>query len=124
MQANFIATLYGVSMAKSPTPPLIRLRKAAGLSQREFARMIGVHHSNVGFWERSGTTPRSDLLPEIARVLGVGVEEVLGQPAKRRVAAVPGGKLGEVFQEVSKLPRAKQQRIISVVAALVAQEQG
>ena len=110
-------------MAKSPTPPLTRLRKAAGLSQREFARMIGVHHSNVGFWERSGTPPRSDLLPEIARVLGVGGEEVLGQPVKRRVAAAPGGKLGEVFQEVAKLPRGKQQRIISVVTALVAQEQ-
>jgi transcriptional regulator with XRE-family HTH domain len=103
--------------------PLAKLRKGAGFSQREFARLIGVHHSNVGFWERSDTTPRSDLLPAIAKVLGVGVEELLGQPAKRRAAMIPGGKLGEVFQEVAKLPRGKQQRIISVVAALVAQEQ-
>jgi len=124
MQAVFIATRYAPPMSDAISSPLAKLRKGAGFSQREFARLIGVHHSNVGFWERSGTSPRSDLLPEIARVLGVGVEEVLGQPATRRSAAVPGGKLGEVFQEVAKLPRGKQQRIISVVAALVAQEQG
>jgi DNA-binding XRE family transcriptional regulator len=124
MQAHFIATPYIDAMSNAIASPLAKLRKAAGFSQREFARLIGVHHSNVGFWERSGTPPRSDLLPEIAKVLGVGVEEILGQPATRRSASVPGGKLGEVFQTVAKLPRGKQQRIISVVTALVAQEQG
>jgi transcriptional regulator with XRE-family HTH domain len=99
------------------------MRKAAGLSVRELARQIGQQATNVSYWERTGKPPRSEVLMDMARVLGVSVEEVLGQSAKRRATAVPGGKLGEVFQEVARLPRGKQQRIISVVAALVAQEQ-
>jgi transcriptional regulator with XRE-family HTH domain len=105
------------------TSHLKSLRVAAGLSQRELARVLGVHHSNVGFWERTGTPPRSDLLPPIARALGVSVDALLGGSGKRSGTQTPGGRLGEVFQQVAKLPRGKQQRIIGVVKALVAQEQ-
>jgi len=121
MQAVFVATPYNGLMPEESFSPLRNLREAAGLSQRELARRLDVHHSNIGFWERTGTPPRSDLLPKIAKALGVSVDELLGNPAKRRQS--PGGRLGEIFDQVSQLPRGKQQRIIGVVEALVAQEQ-
>ena len=101
---------------------LRQLREAAGLSVRELARQIGGSPTNVSYWERSGQIPRSDVLMPIAKALGVTVHDLLGEPGPGRVA--PGGKLGQVFEQVGKLPRRQQQKIVEVVEALVAQHAG
>ena len=84
------------------------------------ARQIDQQPTNVSYWERTGQLPRSNVLIPMAKALGVTVEQLLGQPAPRRNGA-PGGKLGQVFQDVNKLPRRQQEKIIDVVQALVAQ---
>ena len=126
MQAVFSSRGYDrpVSVKDSPlnSSPLRSLREAVGISQREFARQLGVHHSNVGFWERSGTVPRSNLLPKIANILGVPVESVLGTPVEKPKKQLPSSRLGKAFDSVSKLPRHKQKQIVQVVEALVSQE--
>lgn len=99
---------------------LRQLREAAGLSVRELARQIDESNTNVSYWERSGQIPRSDVLAPMAKALGVTVHELLGEPHPNRVIA-PGGKLGHVFEQVAKLPRRQQDKIIEVVLALVAQ---
>lgn len=112
MQPFSLATVYDVAMAKSSR--LTLLREKVGISQRELARQLGVHHSNVGFWERSSTMPPADVLPPLAKLLGVTVEELLGQP-KTRSAPAPGGKLGQLFEQVAKLPRTQQARIAGTI---------
>ena len=97
---------------------LRELREAAGLSMRELARRVGEEHSNIRYWETTGKPPRSDLLLPIADALGVSIEELLGV-AKPKRATTPGGKLGEVFDSVSKLPRRQQQKVIEFVEAFV-----
>ena len=99
---------------------LRQLREAAGLSVRELARQIDQQPTNVSYWERTGQLPRSDVLIPMATALGVPVEALLGQPGPRR-NGIPGGKLGQVFQQVGRLPRRQQDKIIEVVQALVAQ---
>lgn len=96
------------------------LRQAAGLSQRQLARQIGQDQSNIRYWEQSGNFPRSDVLIPMAQALGVTVEELLGQPSPKR-NGTPGGRLGQVFQQVGRLPRRQQDKIIEVVQALLAQ---
>ena len=95
------------------------LREASGLSLRELARQIGEQPTNLSYWERNGSLPRADLIVPIAKALGVTVEEILGQDKPRRAAA-PGGKVRHVFEQVQKLPRRQQDRIVEVVEALVA----
>jgi hypothetical protein len=56
----------------------------------------------------------------MAKALGVTVHELLGEPSPGRLVA-PGGKLGQVFDQVTKLPRRQQDKIIEVIQALVAQ---
>src|SRR6202051_3186966 len=79
----------------------------AGLSVRELARQIGESNTNVSYWERSGQIPRSDVLAPMAKALGVTVHELLGEPRPGRLV-VPGGRLGQVFDQVTKLPRRQQ----------------
>jgi transcriptional regulator with XRE-family HTH domain len=118
MQALFLARPYGVFMVAKNH--LRRLREASSLSVRELARQIGESHTNVSYWERSGQIPRSDVLAPMAKALGVTVEELLGEEKPRR--ATPPGKLGQVFDQVSKLPRRQQDKIVEVVQALVAHQ--
>lgn len=103
----------------------MELRKAAGLSQYELAEMLDVPQSNVAFWEQSEKPPRSDLLPKMADVLGVGLADLLNVNGKQMVMAQrsgkPPGKLRKVFEDVSKLPRRQQEHIVRVVSALVMQ---
>jgi transcriptional regulator with XRE-family HTH domain len=107
-------------MSKTASVSRLRaLREARGLSVRELARQLGEESSNVSFWERTGTLPRSNVLLPIAKILGVTVEELLGEQPSRVVS--PGGKMRQVFEQVSKLPRRQQDHILKVVTALLAQ---
>ena len=101
---------------------LRELREAAGLSQRELARALDVHHSNVGFWERTGVPPRSELLAAMAKILGVSIEALLGENPKTKAAtAAPAGRARLAFDAVTKLPNRQQEKILSVVEAFVGQ---
>jgi transcriptional regulator with XRE-family HTH domain len=117
MQELFSIPDYPPLMAAKSN--LRRLREAAGLSVRELARQIGESHTNVIYWERSGQIPRSDVLAPMAKALGVTVHDLLGEPKPGRVVA-PGGKLGQVFEQVSKLPRRQQQKVIEMAEGFLA----
>jgi transcriptional regulator with XRE-family HTH domain len=110
MQLLFPIPVYSPAMMNSGKH-LKALREAAGLSQRELGERIGEIHSNIHFWESSGTLPRSDVLLPMAKALGVTVEELLGEARPRRAVA-PGGKLGSLVEQISKLPRRQQERVL------------
>lgn len=118
MQAVFMSPSYNMAVSKTLSQ-LKALREAAGISQRELARLIGERQSNIQYWETTGKIPRSDVLAPMARALGVTVEELLGQKPSRVVS--PGGKARQAFDEVSKLPRRQQDQIVKVVNALLSQ---
>ncbi len=99
-------------------------RVAAGLTQEQLAQKIDVSLPNIAFWERRAPSPRTEMLAKIADALGVSIDDLLGRAQPRKKTGGPVGKVRQVFEEVSKLPRHHQQRIIGVVEALVAQSDG
>lgn len=117
MQALFPFRPYSAGLMSQKTR-LRQFREAAGISLRELARQINEQPTNVSFWERTGTLPRSNVLVPIAQALGVTVEELLGE-AKPSRATNPGGKVRHVFAQVQRLPRRQQQKIVEVVEALL-----
>ena len=102
---------------------LASLRNAAGLSQAELARLIGTNPSNVAFWELSDKPPRSDMLPKLAKALGVKIDDILTENGSglRAVKAGPKGKVRTLFEEVSALPRRQQDKVVEFVSAFVKQ---
>jgi transcriptional regulator with XRE-family HTH domain len=100
---------------------LAELRKAAGFSQYELARLIGVPQPNIAFWELSAKPPRSEVLPKMARALGVRVEQLLDTEAAVERKAGPTGKVQQAFEAVSRLPRRQQEKILEVVSLFVQQ---
>jgi transcriptional regulator with XRE-family HTH domain len=100
---------------------LAALRRAAGLTQVELAQLVGEPQQNIAFWEQSEKPPRSDVLPKMAKVLGVRIEQILEGELPQTRRAGPVGKVQKLFEEVSTLPRRQQDRILETVSALVAQ---
>jgi transcriptional regulator with XRE-family HTH domain len=121
----FTAAEYAAAMRKKERPALgqrlVELRQAAGLTQMQLAQKLAVHHSNIAFWELSGTPPRGEVLPVMAQALNVSVDELLGvTPPKPRKQAAKG-RLQLVFEAASRLPRRQQEKIAEFVEAFVKQ---
>jgi transcriptional regulator with XRE-family HTH domain len=120
---------YNSGMARPSSKPrpkqgsrLAALRKAAGLSQTELAKAISVSQQTVAYWETSAVPPRSDVLPKMAKALGVRVEDILGDgPINAVRQPGPVGEVQRTFDEVRKLPRKQQRKIVETVQALVEQ---
>ncbi len=66
-----------------------RLRKERDMTQPALADIMGVSFQAVSNWERGASMPDISKLPELAQVLGVTVDELLG-----------GGRGGELIRSV------------------------
>lgn len=86
------------------------------------AKMLNVPHTNIAFWEWSEKPPRSDIIPQMAKILGVGVDQLLGtQEALGRHRSGPVGKLERVLEEARQLSRRDQELVVQFVSTLVEQ---
>ena len=52
-------------------------RRRAGLLQRQVAEVLGVSLGTVAMWDTGRNKPRADMLPKIAKLYGVTVDELL-----------------------------------------------
>lgn len=66
------------------------LRRQKGMKQEELAEKLGVTPQAVSKWENDQTCPDIGLLPKLARILGVSVDELLtGKTAEPEVKLLP-----------------------------------
>jgi len=104
---------------------LAALRTAAALTQTDLAKLVGEPQGNIAFWETSSKPPRSDVLPKLARALGVSVEAILtpGSTTTRERLRSPGpvSRAQKLFADVSQLPRRQQDKVLEFVEAIVDQ---
>jgi transcriptional regulator with XRE-family HTH domain len=98
-----------------------KLRLDAGISQYELARLVGEPQPNIAYWELSDKPPRSDVLPKLAKALGVQIEYLLNGNTEIEKKNGPTGKVRKVFEDVSKLPRRQQDKVVEFVSAFVKQ---
>jgi transcriptional regulator with XRE-family HTH domain len=90
-------------------------REAKGLSQAQVADKLGIAQQSYAAWERRHVALTPDRLAQVAALLGISIDELLGyKPGPARPAG-PTGKARQVFERVSLLPRATQQRILANV---------
>lgn len=104
--------------AKDQRPDLgeriAQARQQAGLTQKQLAGKLGTTQRVLTYWEREAVGLRADQLAKLAEALGVSADYFLGRDRKGRGKG-PAGKARLIFEEVSKLPRSRQQRILSTV---------
>jgi transcriptional regulator with XRE-family HTH domain len=99
------------------------LREAAGLSQSQVADQLGIKQPTYALWERRTTAISAIQLQQLADVFGVGIDALFLDAKAARRGNGPTGKARQLFERVSLLPRAAQQRILANVEdALTAYE--
>ena len=101
---------------------LATLRQAQGLTQKQLAEKTGVSQQDIAYWERQAPAPRGEILPKLCSILNVSADELLGiaPPKLRRTAAI--GRLQNVFEAASKLPRRQQEKVAEFIEAFVAHQ--
>ncbi len=81
------------------------LRKEKHLTQKQLAELLNVSDKTVSHWECDETSPDISLLPELAELLGVTVDELLKGEKKPLSSPVsppfqykkPQGKINSLF---------------------------
>lgn len=58
-------------------------RENLGISQIEFAKLLGVSSQSVSTWEVGSNSPRMKMLPKIAQILGVSVIDLMTDSSSR-----------------------------------------
>jgi transcriptional regulator with XRE-family HTH domain len=120
---GYNSTMQTGRPAKHPRTPfgerVYAAREAAGLSQAEAAKQLGLSQNAYAMWERRPIALRPQQIEQLAAVLGVSVEALFG---KVPLPAKPPGPLGrakKAFEAVSQLPRGQQTRVLDLVESLV-----
>jgi transcriptional regulator with XRE-family HTH domain len=94
-------------------------QKAKRLTQLELALAVGETQQNIAFWEKFDHPPRSDVLPKLAKVLGVRIEDfIVTTAAATLTKQQPVGEIQKTFDEVRKLPRRQHRHVIEHGLAL------
>ena len=97
------------------------LREQAGLSQQQLAERLGLTQRAYAHWERNPVALRPDQLLNLAQTLNVSVDDLVGTNGTRKRGSGPTGKMKQLFEAASRLPRSQQQKIAAVLEAFVNQ---
>jgi len=123
-QPPYVAPMQTGRPSKEPRTDfgqrLLTAREAAGLSQAEVAKQLGITQKAYAVWERYPVALRPKQIEAVASALQVSVEYLFGKTGKSRGKG-PAGKLRQVFEKASQLPRHQQNKVAEFVGAFVKQ---
>lgn len=131
MLQHYEMTMYNDHMPKgrpSDSPRtefgerLFKLREKRGLTQSQVAEKMEVSARAYAFWERKPIALQAYQIARLAELFEVTADFIVGRSEPKAKRNGPKGQLEKIFEQVHELPRSKQQRIVGVVEALVAQE--
>lgn len=100
---------------------LAAAREQKGFSQRQVADLLGMKQQSYAVWERRSMALRPEQLVQVARLLDVSVDSLVGHQSRPPRAAGPAGKARRFFEAISKLPRHHQEKVFSLLEPFVAQ---
>jgi len=106
--------MAGRPTTKKPSPQgerLTALRKAAGLSQAELAKIVGIPQRTLSQYERAADTFPASLVAPLAQALGVTFGDILGIRSDAAHKRGPKSKLERQFEKIQQLPKSRQQFI-------------
>lgn len=103
---------------------LIKLRKAAGLSQEELGNRLDVARQTVSKWELGETTPEMDKLVELSNLFNVSMDEMAKETEIPEVIAreLDHKKIDSVYNDVGPAKKIIKHYIIifGTIAIIIA----
>ena len=98
---------------------LAQLRKEAGYTQIEFAKEVGITQRVVAYYEAPDAHPPTHLLADMAKILGVSTDELLGHVPINRRQKVGNSRLLRRLQQIEKLPPQEKRQLLQLIDAFI-----
>lgn len=102
---------------------LAALRKAAGITQTAFAEEIGISQRMMAYYEGPTAQPPANLLPAMARALGVSVETLLGVEVAKRRAKPADTRMQRRLAQIEQLGPKEKRQVLQLIDTLIDREQ-
>lgn len=99
---------------------IAELRKKRNMTQRELALALNVIDKTISRWECGYGLPDLTIIPELATILGVGIEDIIGDgPTEKPIAVASYSDVSAKYDNVVVL-RHSRRNIIIIICAVVA----
>jgi transcriptional regulator with XRE-family HTH domain len=96
-------------------------RKDSHLTQVQLAETLGVSQPTMNAYELGQRRVPVSALPVLAKALGVGLEELLGESQTATKKRGPTPKLQRQVERLSQLPKAQQRVVMQMLDGVLAQ---
>lgn len=113
-------------MSKRKTPVmqsfgerLAQLRKTAGYTQVEFAAELDISQRMVAYYEAPDAQAPAHLLPQMAQMLGVSVDVLLGASEQRSPKRIATNRLERRLLEIDKLDGKAKRQITQLLDSFI-----
>ena len=100
---------------------MAQLRKELDLTQVQLAQSLGISQQMVASYEVGRRRIPVSMLPALAQVLRVQIDELLGDTAKSRAKRGPASQLQRSIERISELPKPKQRFVLEMLETVLAQ---
>ena len=95
------------------------LRKKKNLSQADLAEKVNVTRDTIGKYERNDIIPTVEKARKIADILGISLDFLASEDAEEPQSNTPDKDMAWRLKELSALPEAEQDKILSIVDAFI-----
>src|SRR5689334_5737330 len=97
------------------------MRRDQGMIQNELAERLGVSQPAISDYENDVIRLPTDVLVQIAAILGASTDELLGVKIPDKVSnALKNRRLYRRLQDIDKLPQRDQQALLRTIEAFIA----
>lgn len=97
------------------------LRKTQGITQMQMAEVLGVSQQTVNAYEVGRRRMAVSALPVLAKLFGVSLEELIGEPAKPGRRG-PAPKLQQQMEKITQMPKPKQRFVMEMLDTVIQQQ--
>lgn len=98
---------------------IARLRKEQQLTQVQLAQILGISQQYMQAFEAGRRKVPSSMLPVLADVFAVSVEEVIGIEPVNGKKRGPAPKLLRQIEQISQLPKSKQKFVSDMLDTVI-----
>lgn len=96
-------------------------RKDSHLTQVQLAETLGISQPTMNAYELGRRRVPVSALPVLAKSLGVGLEELLGESQAATKKRGPAPKLQQQVERLARLPKAQQRVVMQMLDGVLAQ---
>ena len=98
---------------------LARFRRDRGITQTELAEMLGIAQPMISGYERDTLRLHGELIVQLAKILNVTADELLGLDEMKSTMPVKNKRLLRKLQDLDRLPRRDQEAVLRTIDAFL-----